>query len=42
MNSRWLMGFMSFASLYPALNFRSTRVKGNMITINSIGDKESP
>ena len=36
MNSRWLMGFMSFASLYPALNFR------NMITINSIGDKESP
>ena len=35
---------MTFASLYPALIFHSTgtRVKGNMITINSSGDKESP
>ena len=40
-NNRWLMGFMSFASLYPADIFPSTWVKGNMITINISGDKES-
>ena len=42
MNNKWLMGVMSFASLYPALILRNTRVKGNMITINSNGGKESP
>ena len=42
MNNTWLMGFMSFVSLYQALIFRNTWVGVNVISINSKGDKESP
>ena len=38
----WLMGFMSFVSLYQALIFRNTWVGVNVTSINSKGDKESP
>ena len=41
MNSRWLTGLMSFASLYPTLIFCSTSVCDSMIKTNSNGNKES-
>ena len=41
-NSKWLMGFMSSASLYQAFIVLNTRVNGSMITMNNSSDKETP